>query len=141
MDEPRPVDEIKENLSSAAPSGLIIKRVEIVSLSDKALQSQMHASEYEIAFFDQPSEEKLSGIISEILIENEIIRTHRKKTYDLRPLILDLAVIHLENDAPGLRMLLLAEPGQTGRPDEVLEEMGYQNTEVLVKRTNLILSY
>lgn len=140
MDEPRPVEEIKEKLTTAAPSGLVIKRVEIVSLSDKALQSQMHASEYEIAFFDQQSEEKLSRNISEILIENEIIRTRRKKTYDLRPLILDLAVIPLENDEPGLQMQLLAEPGQTGRPDEVLEEMGYLNTDVLVKRTKLILS-
>lgn len=140
MNEPRPVKVIKQNLSSAAPPGLTIKSVEEVSLSDKSLQSQMHASEYEVAFFAPQSEEKLGGIISEILAESEIIRTRRKKTYDLRPLILDLAVIQLENDEPGLRMLLLAEPGQTGRPDELLEEMGYQNTDVLAKRTNLILS-
>ncbi len=140
MDKPRPVDEIKQALSSAAPPGLIIQSVEGISMSDKSLQSQMHASEYEITFFDPQSGEKLQEKISELLAADEISRTRRNKSYNLRPLILDLAVIQLESDEWELGMRLLAEPGQTGRPDEVLEEMGYQNTDVLVKRTKLMLS-
>jgi radical SAM-linked protein len=140
MDEPRPVDEIRESLASAAPPGLEIHSVEVVSLSDEALQSQMHASEYEVVFFDPQPEDQLREKVQQILSQDAIIRTRRKKTYDLRPLILEMAVINGDGGDPGLEMRLLAEPGQTGRPDEVLEEMGYQNTEVLVKRTRLILS-
>jgi hypothetical protein len=74
-----------------------------------------------------------------LLSQGKIIRTRRKKTYDLRPLILSLEVRPLEDGDIGLWMHLLAKPGATGRPDEVLDEMGYQNTEYLVRRIKLIL--
>lgn len=140
MDEPRPSDEIQYKLSEAAPLGLDIHSVEIVSLSDEALQNQMHASEFEVWFFDPQPEEQLREKVSQILNADEITRTRRKKTYDLRPLILNLDIIPVDNETWRLRMRLLAEPGQTGRPDEVLETMGFENTDYLVTRTKLILT-
>ena len=114
-------------------------------MSDRTPSSpKCTASAYtKLRFFDpQISREALQRKIQDPHWRpSEIVRTRRKKGYDLRPLILDLDLIHIENDEPGLHMTLLAEPGQTGRPDEVLDEMGYQNTEVLFKRTKLILSY
>jgi radical SAM-linked protein len=67
-------------------------------------------------------------------------RRHRGKTYDLRPLVLALA---LDRAAPapwvGLQMRLKARPGATGRPDEVLKALGLSACPRRCSRTGLIL--
>jgi len=140
MDEFRPPDDVQEWLSAAAPPGLEIKSVRSVPLSDDALQVQMSASEFEVEFFDPQNLEALNQKVRTLLAQDEIIRTRRKKTYDLRPLIQTLEIIWLDDDEPGLQMRLSAEPGATGRPDEVLDALGYQNTQYLVKRTQFFLA-
>ena len=139
MDEFRPADEVQEKLSASTPPGLAIKSVRAVPLSDDALQVQMSASEFEVEFFDPQDPETLNEKMRGLLAQEEIIRTRRKKTYDLRPLIQTLESDWLDNGELGLRMRLSAEPGATGRPDEVLDAMGYQNTQYLVKRTQFFL--
>ncbi len=139
MNEPRPIDEVRSNLQESAPPGIEIKEVSEVSLQEDALQVQMSASEYVMTFFDPQEISTLQSKVENLLSEEKIIRKRRKKVYDLRPLILDLKVIGMENLEPGLWMRLRAEEGATGRPDEVLDEMGYENTEYLVTRTKLIL--
>ena len=140
METPVPISEIQEKLSKAAPPGLDIKAVQSVDLREDALQTQMHASEYEVTFYDPQDPEELEVKIQTLLGQEEIIRRRRKKTYDLRPLILDLEVKMSLDGEPGLTMHLLAEPGATGRPDEVLDALGYANTQYLVNRTKLILN-
>jgi radical SAM-linked protein len=139
MDTLLPIAEIQEKLIKSATPGLDIKTVQTVDLSEDALQTQMHASEYKVTFFDTQDSEELERKIQTVLDQKEIIRRRRKKTYDLRPLILKLEVTELPDEGPGLIMHLLAEPGTTGRPDEVLDELGYPNTAYLVTRTKLIL--
>ena len=140
MNEPRAVAEVRASLANAAPPGMEILAVEEVPLSEDSLQSRMHASEFEVLFFDLQDLESLSEKTRTLLTAGEIVRQRRKKTYDLRPLILDLEAVLLESDEPGLKMRLLAEPGATGRPDEVLDELGFSITQYLVRRTQLILS-
>jgi len=138
MDEPRPLEDVQARLSAAAPPGLTVRSVQSVDLREDALQVQMTASEFQISFFDPQDETHLQEKIDSLLSQEKIIRTRRKKTYDLRPLILELEAIN--NSEVWLWMRLLAEPGATGRPDEVLNEMGFKNTDVIVQRTQLILS-
>ena len=140
MDEPRALATIRAKLEDAAPPGLVIKDVRIVDLREDSLQSQMLASEFVVRFFDHQSEEDLQHQVASLLAKDDILRTRRKKTYDLRPLILNLEVIPLADDAVGLAMRLRAEPGATGRPDEVLSALGFSHTQYLVRRTQLILS-
>lgn len=140
IDEPLPLGEVQAKLQAAAPFGLDILSVDAVDLSEAALQTQMHASEYEVTFFDPQDPKELERKIQTLLDQEEIIRRRRKKTYDLRPLIVDLDVKTSPEGEPGLFMRLLAEPGATGRPDEVLDELGYPNTAYLVTRTKLILN-
>jgi radical SAM-linked protein len=139
MDEPLPVDEINNRLSATAPPGMTIKSVRFVDLQEDALQSQMTASEFEVSFFDPQEKEALQKKVRILLAEDKVLRTRRKKTYDLRPLILALAVIKIDGEI-GLSMTLSADPGATGRPDEVMDALGFQNTDYLVLRTQLILS-
>jgi len=140
MNSPVPTIEIQEKLTNTAPPGLEIKAVQSVDLSADALQTQMHASEYIVTYFDPQNPDELEEKIQTLLSQEEVIRRRRKKTYDLRPLILDLEVTRFADGKPGLTMSLLAEPGATGRPDEVLDELGYPNTDYLVSRTKLFLS-
>jgi len=140
MDEMRPLDKIQASLSTAAPPGLTIVSVQNVDLQEDALQVQMTASEFQVSFFDQQNEVDLKDKVNALLSREKIIRTRRKKTYDLRPLILRLEVTDIDESEVGLRMRLLAEPGATGRPDEVMEKMGFENTAYLVRRTRLIFS-
>lgn len=140
MDQPRPLAEVQSELQKAAPPGLTIKEVRFVELSEDSLQSQMSASEFEVTFFDPQPADQLKIMVNALLAEVEIPRTRRKKAYDLRPLILNLEVARLEGGETGLKMRLKAEPGATGRPDEVLDALGFINTQYLVRRTQLFLS-
>ena len=139
MDEPHPVDEVEASLTKSAPPGLEIKEVNKVSLQEDALQVQMSASEFVVSFFDPQEKSTLQNQVHSLLSEEKIMRRRRKKIYDLRPLIMDMEVVELEDNNPRLWMRLRAEEGATGRPDEVLDEMGFENTAYLVCRTKLIL--
>ena len=140
MDEPVPTETVWKQLTENAPPGLVIQQVESVSLQEKALQEQMSASEYQITFYDPQQADELGEKVAALLAADQITRVRRNKTYDLRPLILDLKVTHAEDDEIGLWMRLNAEPSATGRPDEVMEELGFANTTYLACRTGLILN-
>lgn len=140
MEKPLPPGEILSRLSSASIPDIEFQSVRIVDLREKSLQSQLYASEFEVQFFDPQNLKILQDKISESLAREAIIRTRRNKTYDLLPLILNLEIVSRHAGEIGLKMRLKAEQGATGRPDEVLDELGYTNTEYLVKRTKLILS-
>ena len=140
MDEYRPLEEIQNRLAAATPTGLDILSLEVIPLGEDALQVQMKASEFVVSFYDPPIESELQLKVAELLGHDEILRTRRKKSYDLRPLILDLEVISLTSGDTGLRMRLLAQPGATGRPDDLLDALGYRNTDYLICRTQLFLT-
>ena len=140
MDEPQPIEEIQSRLMASAPAGLRIISVSAIELGEDSLQSRMKASEFTVTFYDPQNKQDLQSKVTSLLARNQIPRSRRKKTYDLRPLILELAAVDLPSGDPGLQMRLLAEPGATGRPDDLLDELGYPNTAYLVTRTRLILT-
>ena len=114
MDQPLPIVEIRTRLTEAAPEAIKILAVDWIDLHEPALQEQCHASEFEVRFFDPPDCAELQAKITRILSQAEIIRTRRKKTYNLRPLISNLQVKSMPDGEPALTMRLLAEPGATG---------------------------
>jgi radical SAM-linked protein len=139
MDEAQPLPLVHSRLAAVAPPGIEIKNIHTIDLSEASLQSQMHASEFTIRFFDPQSFNLLEEIVQSQLSETTLVRTRRKKTYDLRPLILKMAVVQIDNDEWGLSMLLSAEPGKTGRPDEVMDALGFNIIDYLVCRKNIVI--
>jgi radical SAM-linked protein len=139
MNEPLPEDEIKDRLSVTAPPGLEILSVSTVDLREKAIQTQIAASEYQVHFYDPQDGKGLAEKVATLWDAKSLVRTRRKKTYDLRPLILALEARETEEGETILSMSLNAEPASTGRPDEVMEAMGFKNTDYLVLRTRIIL--
>jgi radical SAM-linked protein len=140
MNEPLPEDEIKERLSVTAPPGLEILSVKSVDLREDAIQTRITSSEYKIHFFDPQDRKALEEKVATLLDAKSIIRTRRKKTYDLRSLIHALEVREMEAGEIGIWMNLNAEPASTGRPDEVLDALGYANTDYWVTRTQFTLA-
>ncbi|QRN84092.1 DUF2344 domain-containing protein [Chloroflexota bacterium] len=139
MDVPLPTETVRKHLAENAPPGLDIQEVTSVSRQEIALQEQMSASEYQITFYDPQPQSELEDKVAALLAADQLPRVRRNKTYDLRPLILDLKVTKADDGEIGLWMRLNAEPGATGRPDEVMEELGFTNTQYLACRTGLIL--
>ncbi len=139
MNAPRPLEAIQAALASAVPKGIQILSVESVSLREKSLQSRMLTSEYRIHFFDPQESTDLETKINALLSETHLPRTRRKKTYDLRPLILNISVNEeSDSEEPALVMQLKTQPGATGRPDEVMDALGYPNTAYLAERIEII---
>ena len=62
------------------------------------------------------------------------MRERRGKKYDLHPLIEELTVISESR----ILMRLSARPGATGRPEEILAEMGIEIENTRIERVGLI---
>ena len=82
----------------------------------------------------------LDARLAKVLSAASIPRERRGKAYDLRPLIED---IHLLPDEPGgmvcLSMRLAAREAATGRPEEVLAELGVGIEAARVHRVKLMI--
>ncbi len=132
-----PVEKVKESLDTAVPPGLIVTGVEIINQHAPTLQTQVVASEYFVTLLD--STQDLDKRIESIIGSADLHRERRGKDYDLRPLILDMH--RLPDDEEGrsrISMKLAAEPGATGRPEEVLGQMDITPEAAKVHRKRII---
>jgi len=123
-------------LQSAAPPGLTILRIEAVDEHAPALQTQVAAAEYEVVLTEAGYGSDLRRRVEELLAKPSLPRERRGKPYDLRPLILALDLLP---DKEGIRMILAARESATGRPEEVLAELGIPLEVTRIERTRLIL--
>ncbi len=127
----------KDRLQSAAPPGLTIVSVEAVEAHSPALQTQVTAAEYEVTLLEAGSRLGLERGLKKVLRAKSLTRERRGKAYDLRPLILSLTPAPLPR-GEGIRMVLSACEGATGRPEEVLAVMGIPPEKARIERTRLI---
>jgi radical SAM-linked protein len=139
LEESRPLDEIEASLSLSAPPGLQILSVCEAELHEPALPVQVTASEYEVTFLTPLPD--LDQRADGLLMTQSLPRIRREKTYDLRPLILE---IHRLPDDPGgcqkIALTLAARENATGRPEEVVRALGSEPEATNIHRTKLILS-
>jgi radical SAM-linked protein len=141
---PPPPGDLCLLLQAAAPPGLGI--LSIVQVDDKspALQTQVESAEYLISFLEPPDSLALAAGVSQVLAAASLPRERRGKPYDLRPLLLSLELLPIDEapaasqPAPGLSMRLAAREGATGRPEEVLAVLGLPLENARIERTRLI---
>jgi hypothetical protein len=130
----------KEILQPAAPPGLVISSVEVVDEHGPALQTQVVSAEYEVTLLEPGDTPGLVKGISALLGAASLSRERRGKTYDLRPLIESLELLPADGSgALRLHMRLAAREGATGRPEEVLDALGFPFETTRIERTRLIL--
>lgn len=132
-----PLEEIASAIDRAAPPGMRISEVQEIDERTPSLQSQLKASKYLITFLEPlpQLDKRVEGILS----RESIPRERRQKTYDLRPLILE--VEYLTPGDAGLQRLevsLMAQEGATGRPEEVILALGGEPEKTRILRTGLI---
>ncbi len=141
LNEPIPAEILREKLQKSAPPGLSLASVEEIELGLPALQTQVLSAEYLAQMIELPDEFDPQAAVDRLLAAASLPRTRRDKPYDLRPLIEALEVLRPPSSAdfPQLTMRLSAREGATGRPEEVLAEMGLDAVSARVERTRLIL--
>lgn len=130
--------DFQSRLQTSLPSGIIISQVTQVDERVPPLQTQVIASEFEVTLLDDVDVDALTRSLSAIIEADSIPRERRGKTYDLKPLIEELAFS--ATPAPFLRMRLTAREGATGRPEEVLAALGIPMEATRIERTKLVFA-
>jgi radical SAM-linked protein len=124
-------------VSSQLPSGITLSEVEEVYAALPSLQSQVSSAEYRATVQAREPEQKMERRLEALLSKQALPRERRGKVYDLRPLIESL---WLEEKGKGdyvLGMRLRTGENGTGRPDEVLAELGLAELVKAVERARL----
>lgn len=135
IDAPGDLEQLKSRLITAQPPGIEIQVLETIDSAAPPLQKKVAAAHYQVTLMDQVQD--LDQKIETLLASETLIREKRGKTYDLRPLVLELGT---EESAPDrLRMLLAARDGGTGRPEEVLRALDIPPENSRVQRTKLVI--
>lgn len=144
LEEPWNAQQVREALVGKTPRDLTVRDVEPVPEEAPALEQEVVLTEYEVLLRDADRGEVESDV-SKLLAAETLLRPkrgrRRHKNYDLRPLVKELRVV----DAPGetwdfaLGMRLTAEPGATGRPDEVLKALELEGVPYRCTRLRLIM--
>lgn len=141
-----PLDGMRDKLQATLPSGIQVLSIEQMDDRAPALQTQVVSAEYEVQLTEAVDGSDLKRRIDSILEAESIIRTRRDKKYDLRPLIEELQVLEsgslLSEQARSfaIYMKLSAREGATGRPEEVLDELGIAFEGTRIERTRLIFN-
>ncbi len=132
------IGEFTTDLSSALPPGLAINQVEeIADLFGPKLPSLVESSTYTAVI--EAYDPDLPGKVTDLLCKNQLTRTKRGKEYDLRPLIVGIALGDPHDGYQTLQIELVTKPDRTGRPDEVLDALGYPRDLVRIIRTAIQL--
>jgi radical SAM-linked protein len=134
----------RQQLMARMAPGIVILQVQDVPINAPSLQSVTQSSTYVATPLDPVDFAALQTTIAEILAAEKLERKRERrgkiKRYDLRPLILNLAA---EQDPDGqvhIQMNLCLEPSKTGRPDEVLEALGFDALDMRIHRTGMELN-
>jgi radical SAM-linked protein len=130
--------EINSRLEKVIPPGIQLQRCELIDLSEPSLQTQVLSTIYRVSSMDGNFEPSISQKTQALLEQPSLERTRRKKTYDLRPMIESLRLVDQNEGSNFIEMRLSARPGATGRPEEVLDCLGLDITEVKIERTSIV---
>lgn len=136
LDEDSPIDAITRKLVETAQPGITIWQITLIPQYDEALPNLITAAVYLITPDEVLDKNDLQAKIDRVLSSDTINRVRRGKPYNLRPLIHSLSIV--ESAPLSISMTLSSLPSATGRPEEVLEELGIDPYKVDIERSNLV---
>ncbi len=126
-------------LKPAVPPGLEITALHAIDLHAPSLPTLVTAADYQVILLDPIDPLILQQRVYLLLSAEQIMRSRREKSYDLRPLIQSFNVMP-SPDQQILKMTLSAREGATGRPEEVLACLEIDPFATRIHRARLILS-
>jgi radical SAM-linked protein len=136
-DSDESLTDLQAKLEKSVQPGIEIQDLTNVPLKSPPLQTIVESAVYCVYL---PVECDLAPIqekVDQLNASENCIRERRGKQYNLRALIRELAFS--VGQPATIVMRLMAMPGATGRPEEVLEELGISPFTVDVVRTELTL--
>lgn len=145
LTEPRTADQIAQAVAGVLPPHLTVVSVDPVDEQTPALSERLTAADYRVQVFGG-SPEAIANAVTELMQAESWMmarrgRRHSGQIYDLRGLVLSLNAESNPHDlSTTLTMRLKAQPGATGRPDEVLKALGLADLPRRCVRTGLILT-
>ena len=134
------LSDVRARLDRAVPAGIQVLDVAEAPYSAPALQVQARATEFVVSVKTDEPLAQVQARAQALLAAPSVERTRREKTYDLRPLILDVWVEQGESGWVGIGMRLKADESGTGRPDEVIAALGWDPTTVKMHRRKMIFA-
>jgi radical SAM-linked protein len=132
-----PFEDWIARMAASSPAGLAVYEIIDMPLKGPALPTLVTQAEYVFSpYEDVIDPQELKHRAERLLAETQIERTRNKKTYDLRPLILDLKV----DDQGQLVAQMLSGEKSNGRPDELLAALGLELSDAQIHRRHLYLA-
>ncbi len=135
----RPISpyDLATSVRNQLPLAITLSEVEEVYPALPSLQSQLQSAEYRVIVTGREPEEQIQNRLTALLSSARLPRERRGKEYDLRPLIRKLWLAEKREEEYVLGMLLRTGEHGTGRPDEVLAQLGLADEVVAIERTQL----
>lgn len=135
----RPISpyDLATSARNQLPLAITLSEVEEVYPALPSLQSQLQSAEYRVIVTGREPEEQIQNRLTALLSSARLPRERRGKEYDLRPLIRKLWLAEKREEEYVLGMLLRTGEHGTGRPDEVLAQLGLADEVVAIERTQL----
>lgn len=136
---------LREFLADAraqCPKGLTIIGVEEVPIGAVSLQSLIREAQYRVRIWAEESPHEIRAAIDRLLARPKIVRQRMRKRkmvdYDLRRLLHNVRLSSSTDGQHELQMVVSCGQGGSGRPEEVLDELGLQVRRYAIHRTRLI---
>ncbi len=139
LDEVLPLDEIGNRLSKSLPAELIIKDLQEIANQQPSLQASLLSSEFEIVLPADLNPQTLQEQLNALLAQDTLPIQRRKKTVDLKDLILAWQLVKEEQKSV-LKIAMKSTPLENGRPDELLVLLGIDPADCVITRTKLNFS-
>ncbi len=131
-------------LGDALPRGVRTLEARPVSRDWPSLQSQLSAARYRVEVeTDVPPAEfrtGLDGFLDRAEAPRQRRRGKEQVRYDLRPLVLTLSYAGRCEAGQCFEVTMRSDPGATGRPDELLAELGYESAPRRIERYELLFA-
>lgn len=136
--------EFVARLTAALPPGIHPLRAEPVARELPSLQSQVCGATYRAEVETDESDAAFAARLTGFLARTEAWRERRKgkefARYDLRPLVQSLVYTGSGAYGQSFAVTMRAEPGATGRPDELLAELGFDGAPRRIVRVGLLFA-
>lgn len=135
LEQPASLDGLAAHLESVSPAGVPIYNISEVQARSPALQTLVESAVYVLTPEDAHATEDVRRRVAALLAQPTILRTRRDKAYNLRPLILGLEV----DEAGRIIARLALDQRGTGRPDELIDALGFDLLSVAAHRIEIRL--
>jgi radical SAM-linked protein len=135
LEHPIPLEGLADHLMAVSPPGLPVYQIYPVPVKSPSLQTLLESAIYTMTSLEPVDVEALRKRVDDLLAQPTLLRSRRDKPYDLRPLIKSITV----DDEGQLRVELALGEQSTGRPDELVDALGFPPNSVAVHRAQIKL--